>query len=318
MRHTAQACTFSDSRRDVDTDNRFLRSLNTTQIPTVSGDVSDPEQILTVLERYGPDVVIGAVDRIPTAPASPGWFAGCEVNYQAARATVDACTALAPEQRPFLLWVGSQDEYGLVPGPWHEKLNAEPTSPYATSKLMATDLLTAAIRTGTVTGCVVRLPLMFGEGQADSMLIPRFIITALHGLPLPIDDGDPVFMLGYMPDAAEWMIRLVSAHDAVTFPQIINTPGYRPATMHELVRLLDALLPDQIVADPRYDASLDNRAPWPDTTLAERISMGQVLETPIDLALAQTVEWYDRNRWFWLPGPRVSQPRASSVTCDTG
>ncbi len=283
--------------------NRILRSMHTPEIPTVSGDASDPGEILAVLERYRPDVVIGAVDRKPEVPAPPGWLAGCEINFQVAHATIEACALLPPDERPFLIWTGSQDEYGLAPGPWTEGTLPEPASPYAASKLSATDLIAGSIRAGIVSGCVTRLPVMFGEGQDQSMLVPLFVTAALQGLPLPVEAAESMFMLGYMPDAAEWLIRLASAHHAAAFPEVMNTPGYTPITIHEFVGLLDELLPGQVIAEPRLDDPLDQQSPWPDVTLAEKTGMGQILETPIDLALSQTIEWYKHNRWFWIPEP---------------
>lgn len=285
---------------DIDQGDRILRSLNTPQVPSVSGDATTCGQIREVLERYRPDVVVNAVGQIPPSPSRETWLGGYEVNYLTATATIDALATLSPEDRPFLLWVGSEEEYGAAPAPWLESVEPMPTTAYGTSKLAATTIVTAAIRSGIVAGCVVRLPLLFGGAQSPSMPIPQLITTALSGRPIPLLPGDPILMLAFAADIAEWMIRLASAHGATSFPLLINAPGYRPMSQNSIIKLLDSLFADGVIAAPRpSDWAPDPTPSYPDTSLAEDLGMGPVLETPLEHALGETIDWYDRNRWYW-------------------
>jgi nucleoside-diphosphate-sugar epimerase len=285
---------------DIDRGDRILRSLDTPQVPSVSGDATNVGQIREVLKRYRPDVVVSAVGQIPPSPNGEIWLGGYEVNYLTATATVDALAEVPPDERPFLLWVGSEEEYGAAPAPWSEANEPMPTTAYGTSKLAATTIVTAAIRSGVVGGCVVRLPLVFGGAQSPSMPIPRLITAALAGRPIPLLPGDPIVMLAYAPDIAEWMVRLASAYGATAFPPVINAPGYRPMSQNSIVKLLDSLFPNGLIATPRtFDWAPEPTPSYPDISLAEDIGMGPVLETPLEHALAETINWYDRNRWFW-------------------
>jgi len=283
----------------IESGDRILRSLGTSLIPTVSGDPTEAAQIADVLERYRPDVVINAVDVVSPHPDPADWLGSHEVNYQTARATIDAIAGLTPGDRPFLLWIGTQDEYGAARGPWDESLQARPVSAYGTSKLLATTIVTSAIRAGRIDGCVVRLPVTFGPAQAPTAAVAQLIIAALEGRPLPTVMDDPAFMLSYGLDAAEWIIRLTSARGAIAVPPIINAPGHRPFTLQEVIAVLDGLVPEAVVGPPSSGWSPEQSSPWPDTTLAERIGLGAVLQTPLELAFSKTVAWYDKNRWFW-------------------
>lgn len=285
---------------DIDRGNRILRSLDIPQVPSVSGNATNCGQIREVLERYRPDIVVNSVGQIPPSPNGEVWLAGYEVNYLTATATIDSLATLPPDERPFLLWVGSEEEYGAAPAPWSETTEPMPTTAYGTSKLAATTIVTAAIRSGIVDGCVVRLPLVFGGAQSPWMAIPGLITAALLGEPIPLLPGDPILTLAYATDVAEWMIRLASAHGATPFPPVINAPGYRPMSQNSIVKLLDNLFPTGVIAAPRpFDWAPEPTPSYSDISLADDMGMGPVLETPLEHALAETINWYDQNRWFW-------------------
>ena len=289
---------------DIERGDRILRSLNARQLPAVAGEVTNREQISDVLGRYRPDVVVSAADRAFPSPGANGWLGSYSDNYQAAIAIIDAIEMVDPERRPFLIWVGSEDEYGIAPAPWLESAQALPTSAYGTSKLLATTIIATAIRTGIVEGCVVRLPIVFGEAQSPARLIANLVIAALQGRPLSLPPGDPMFALTYATDAAEWMIRLAGARGAADFPTVVNAPGYRPMALRKFVSVLDGIVPDGVVTETLLpsDRTGVQSAQWPDTFLAEQLGLGPVLETPLEHALTETFAWYHRNRWFWTVG----------------
>ncbi len=288
---------------DLEQGERILRSLGISPPPAIPGDATDRQQVLDVLNRYQPDVIVNAVGRIDNASGDEPWLGRYSVNYGTATATVDAVAAVAPQDRPFVLWVGSQAEYGDAPSPWSESTPGRPATAYGLSKLMATEAVVAAIRADIIRGCVVRLPIVFGEAQQPTLVVAQLIVSSLAGQSLPMTAGQQTRMLAYAPDAARWMLGVAGGLLAEPAPPIVNLPGYEPMSIQSLVGLLDEALPNGTTADL---GAMDYRAnerlvAWPDTSLAE--SMGATRPTPIEHALRKTVDWYTDNPWFWKGRP---------------
>ena len=284
---------------DIERGERILDSLGISPPPAIAGDATNQQELFDLLDRYRPDIVVNAVGRIGRDTTTDSWLSPYSVNYDTAVATIDAVAAMAPADRPFIVWIGSQAEYGAAPSPWHESAACRPTTAYGVSKLLATETVMAAIRANVVRGSVFRLPIVFGEAQRPTLLIAQLVVSSLRGDTLPMTAGEQTRMFGYAPDTARWILRAASGQLAGTLPPVINVPGYEPAQVQHLVGLLDNILLNGATADL---GALEYRpeeqvTAWPDTSLAE--SLGPALSTPIDHALRKTVEWYHDNPWFW-------------------
>lgn len=284
---------------DIEQGGRILRSLGIPAPPAISGDATNRQQLIDVLDKYQPDIVVNAVGRIERTASDEPWLGRYSVNYATATATVDAVAALSPADRPFVLWVGSQAEYGVAPAPWNEIATCQPTTAYGLSKLMATEVVTAAIRAGIIRGSVVRLPIVFGEAQQPTLVVAQLIVSSLGGESLPMTAGEQTRMFAYARDSARWMLRAVSGSLTESMPPVVNAPGYAPITIRHLVSLLDDTLPNGTTANL---GAIEYRkeelsVAWPDTSVAE--AMGTSLAIPIEHALRETVAWYEDNPWFW-------------------
>lgn len=230
------------------------------------------------------------------------WLASVRGNVLPPAATLTAAAAMDDDARPVLILPASQMEYGQAPAPWTEQTPAQPLNAYGASKLMATELLCAAVRRGQVRGCALRLPLVFGPGQSPSMLVPEIIVKGLQGTPIAMSSGVQRRRFVDAEDAAGMMLaagcRLAAGEP---LPALVNAAASAPISIAEMARRTADCLP--VTADLRI-GSLPQRADerpdaWPDTTLAESLLLHPLRD--VDVSLRRTVDWYRENRWFFSP-----------------
>lgn len=279
---------------DIEGAQRLHRTVGLDGVITIAADATDPDVIANAIEEYSPTSVINAVGIL----RSPGdrWIRGYSVNIATALATVDAIAVTEPSLRPRIVWIASQAEYGSAESPWREDTREMPTSAYGVSKLAATSVVLGSIRAEALTGTVLRLPIVFGPAQDPTLFVPAAIHSALMDVPFPMTGGEQRRRLAYVRDIADTIIDIVMCREQL--PPLVNAPAFAPVMMKEIAGLISDLLPNRepaVLGAIRYrpDEQLDA---WPDTSLAA--SLGLEVRTKLEVALRETVEWYERNDWF--------------------
>lgn len=276
---------------------RFHESIGLEGTISIPGDATDATVLNAAISRHEPDILVNAVGVI-RADETTRWVGGYAVNYATAGATVDALAATNPSHRPFVIWIGSQAEYGNAPPPWTEATRELPSSAYGASKYIASALILSGQRSGLFSGCVVRLPIVFGPGQVPTLLIANAISSALAGKAMPMTPGEQKRRFAYAPDIAKAVIELGWRGQTGSVPPLLNSPASEPTAVRDVIQILERLLPTKMRAELgaleyRTGELLDA---WPDTLLAE--SLGLTAATPLEQALRETVDWYASNMWF--------------------
>lgn len=278
---------------------KIRASLGGEKIETDEVKHLDTEKLKNILADFGPDMIIHLAGSTCRDNSPEAWAKLTEANLTPT-ASVIAAAAQTPEtSRPAVVMPGSQMEYGLAPMPWTEKQITMPANPYGASKLAATELLQAAIRAGILRGCVTRLALVFGPGQAPVMIIPEVIGKALKNIEVRITEGRQRRRFVFVEDVAKFLLtigaRLVSGRDV---PPLINAPACEPVSIAELAKELLAILgnPVELKIGALPQRKNEQMNAWPDTTLADSENLIPV--TPLKEGLTQTAAWYRNNMWF--------------------
>ncbi|MDX2344374.1 MAG: NAD(P)-dependent oxidoreductase [Acidimicrobiia bacterium] len=281
---------------DIEKSRRFHESIGLSSVVSIAGDATDADVLRAAIDRYEPDIFVNAVGVIRTPPTTR-WLADYAVNYATAAATVDALAMTDSAEKPFVIWIGSQAEYGEATPPWTETTPAQPSSAYGASKQVASALILAGQRSKLFDSCVVRLPIVFGPGQAPTLIIASAICSALGGRKLPMTAGSQRRRFAYAPDIGSSVVALGRQGTSGSTPALMNFPASEPIEIRWVVQLLETLMPTMQVdlgaLEYRPGEQLDA---WPDCSLAE--SIGLTALTPLDQALAETVAWYQDNPWF--------------------
>ncbi len=281
---------------DIEQAPRFHESIGLDPVTSVVGDATDAKTLQNAIEQYEPDILVNAVGVIRTAQTG-NWVGGYAVNYNTAAATIDALAMTDDTKKPFTIWIGSQAEYGNAAPPWTETTREQPSSAYGASKQVASALILSGQRSGLFDACVIRLPIVFGPGQAPILIVASAICSALTGQRLPMTAGEQRRRFAYAPDIAKSVVALGRQGISSPLPPLVNSPASEPIAVRQVIRTLIALMPTMQVdlgaIEYRTGEILEA---WPDSGLAQ--SIGLTAATPLKQALAETVAWYQANAWF--------------------
>ncbi|MDP8992716.1 MAG: dTDP-glucose 4,6-dehydratase [Actinomycetota bacterium] len=260
----------------------------------VKGDVCDREAL--ELAMRGHDAVVhfaaeSAVDRSIVAPD-----AFVHTNCQGTNVVCDTARRLEIGR---VLHVSTDEVYGSVEeGSSSEDDPLDPRSPYSASKAGSDLIARSYLSTYGTPVLITRSSNNFGPYQYPEKVIPLFVTNLLDGLPVPLyGDGMNVRDWCFVDDNCS-AIDLVLRRGEVG--EIYNVGAGNEVPNRVLVDKLLALLgadesmvryvPDRLGHDRRY--SVDT---------AKVRSLGWSPSRDLDQALADTVDWYRDNRWWWEP-----------------
>jgi len=201
--------------------------------------------------------------------------------------------------------ISTDEVYGDATGDKHldEDSPLAPNSPYSASKAAA-DLLTRAYnKTYGLKTIITRCSNNFGPNQFPEKLIPKAVISALKGIPIPIyGDGSQVREWIYVDDHVDAILKVITKGK---LGEIYNiSSSYEMSNIDLVTKIKDIIqssngginvqikhVEDRPAHDRRY--SLDSSKIKKD--------LGWRPSFSFDLALEQTVKWYTINDWWWTP-----------------
>lgn len=198
-----------------------------------------------------------------------------------------------------VLHIGTDEVYGSVEvGSSLETDPLEPRSPYSASKAGSDLIALAYYHTHGTPVVVTRCTNNFGPYQYPEKAIPLFTTNLLDGKKIPLygdglNERDWLFVDDHCSG-----VHLVLTKG--TLGEIYNIGAGNETTNRVLVnKLLEAFgvgeemvqyVEDRKGHDRRYSVNIDKIT-----------KLGWKKERTLDEALAETVEWYRDNRWWWEP-----------------
>ena len=194
-----------------------------------------------------------------------------------------------------LVHVSSSEVYGRVArAPIVEESVTRSTTAYVASKLAGESHVYAAGITDGLPVIVARPFNAYGprchhEGDSGEV-IPRFILRALAGRPLPIfGNGEQTRDFTYVDDLAAMLCRLASTPAAVG--KVVNLGSGKDIAIGELAQRVGRAVGRDI--DVQYHPERPGDLPRlrADTTRACRL-LGPLPATPLATGLARLVNWY--------------------------
>ena len=195
--------------------------------------------------------------------------------------------------------ISTDEVYGSVPeGSSRETDELKPRNPYAASKAGADRLAYSYWATHQVPVVITRASNNYGPYQFPEKIIPLFITNALDDITVPLyGDGLNERDWLHVSDHCRALDRVIAAGVP---GEVYNVGGGNHVTNLELTKAILALagkpealirrVPDRPGHDRRY--SLDT---------AKLRALGWAPQVPFAPGLAETVEWYRQNEWWWRP-----------------
>lgn len=271
--------------RDVDDDPR---------VRFVKGNICDPASLEDAMAKHDAVVHFAAESHVDRSIAGPDDFV--HTNCFGTNIVMDTARRLEIGR---VVHIGTDEVYGSVEvGSSTESDPLEPRSPYSASKAGSDLIALSYHHTYGLPVVVTRCTNNFGPYQYPEKVIPLFTTNLLDGVSVPLY-GDGL-------NERDWIYvddHCAGVHLALRRGEpgeIYNIGAGNETPNRVLVDKLLALVgrgeelveyvADRLGHDRRYSVDISKIS-----------ALGWSRERSLDEALADTVEWYRANRWWWEP-----------------
>jgi len=279
-------------------------------------DIRNLGWMKALFERHSPDLVmhLAAESHVDRSIENPLVFVETNVAGTAnLLAAANAhCERLAPERRAAFrfLHVSTDEVFGsLGPAGFFSETTAyDPSSPYSASKASSDHMARAWQRTYGLPVIVTNCSNNYGPSQFPEKLIPLMILKARAGEPLPVyGKGENVRDWLYVVDHAR---ALELAAERGTPGETYCIGGASERRNIDVVRAicdaLDVRL-GPLASGPRRGL-IRHVADRPGHDQRYAIDAGKITAElgwrpggDFEAGLAQTIDWYLANEWWWAP-----------------
>jgi UDP-glucose 4-epimerase len=286
--HLADHLTRSGDYSVTVIDNESLGSranLDLERVRFVSGDLRDRDRLRAALEGQEAVVHLAADTRVMDSIENPAH------NFDNNVVGTFNLLELSRELGIGRLVAASTGGaiVGDVPPPVHERMAAQPTSPYGASKLMLEGYLSAYSAAFGLRGCALRFSNIYGPRSFHKgSVVAHFYKRILAGEPLIVyGDGSQARDFLYVGDLVEG-IRSAIDGDAVGAYQLGSGV---PTTVNELLDVMRGVTGRQF--DVVYEEFRAGEVvkTWCDIEKA-RVGLGFHPVTPLEEGLRRTWEWF--------------------------
>lgn len=266
------------------------------QYQFMKGDIVDHEVVAKSLRAADAVVNFAAESHVDRSISNPSAFFGTNLT-----GTVTLLEEIRKAKSDIRMVQISTDEvYGDVrTGMSREGDPVHPSSPYAASKVAADLACLAYVKTYGLKIAITRSCNNFGPNQFPEKFIPKVIIRALRGMPIPIyGDGNQQRDWIYVEDN-------VAAIDSVLTNgiegQIYNvSAGESHTNLQVATKILSTLRKSHdLLTHARDRPGHDTRYQMDSTKI--RRELGWSPKHEYARSLTRTIRWYQNNPWWWEP-----------------
>ncbi|MEE1943114.1 dTDP-glucose 4,6-dehydratase [Streptomyces sp. TRM 70361] len=268
----------------------------------VHGDICDRALVAEILQ--GGDLVVHFAAESHVDRSISGSEDFIRTNVLGTQVLLDASTRA--EVRKFV-HVSTDEVYGSIDeGSWSEEQPLEPNSPYSASKASSDLLVRAFHRTHGLPVCITRCSNNYGPYQNPEKMIPLFVTQLLDGRKVPLyGDGGNVRDWLHVDDHCRAVALVAEKGEA---GEVYNIGGGTELTNRELTgRLLRMVGADWVMVENVADRKGHDRRYSVDITKIYT-ELGYRPRVSFDEGLAETVEWYKKQRDWWEPLKRAGNP----------
>ena len=268
---------------------------NSPRFSFIHGDIRDPAIVKKAMEGHHAVVHFAAESHVDRSVNNSRIFV--ETNVLGTQTLLDQ--ALTQELEKFV-HVSTDEVYGSIDsGSWNEDEPLLPNSPCSASKA-ASDLLVRSYHiTHGLNTSITRCSNNYGTHHFPEKVIPLFVTNLLDGEKVPLyGDGSNIRDWLHVDDHCRGIALVLNAGRA---GEIYNIGGGTELSNLELTNLLltstgrDGSYVERVADrkghDRRYSVSINKI----------RSELGYSPQVPFDQGLADVVQWYRDNRWWWEP-----------------
>ncbi|XP_073058343.1 trifunctional UDP-glucose 4,6-dehydratase/UDP-4-keto-6-deoxy-D-glucose 3,5-epimerase/UDP-4-keto-L-rhamnose-reductase RHM3-like [Primulina eburnea] len=278
----------------------------------VEGDVCSADLVKYILDTENVDTIMHFAAQTHVDNSFGNSFEFIKNNVYGTCVLLEACKVFGKIKRFVHVSTdevyGETDENATVGN--HEASQLLPTNPYSASKAGAEMLVMAYGRSYGLPVIITRGNNVYGPHQFPEKLVPKFILLAMKGKPLPIHgDGSNVRSYLYCEDVAE-AFEIVLHRGEVGHVYNVGTDEEKRVldVATDICRLF-SLDPSETIKFVENRPFNDQRY-FLDTQKLKKLGWSE--RTKWENGLRKTMEWYVRNFDWWgdvsaalLPHPRM-------------
>ncbi|MQL86000.1 hypothetical protein Taro_018516 [Colocasia esculenta] len=290
----------------------LLPSRSSPNFKFVKGDIASADLVHYLLITESIDTIMHFAAQSHVDNSFGNSFEFTKNNIYGTHVLLEACKVTGQIKR--FIHVSTDEVYGETDEDAavgnHEASQLLPTNPYSASKAGAEMLVMAYGRSYGLPVITTRGNNVYGPNQFPEKLIPKFILLAMRGEPLPIHgDGSNVRSYLYCEDVAEAFEVVLHQGEVGHVYNIGTKKERRVIDVAKDVCKLFKLDPDTVIKFVENRPFNDQRYFLDDQKLK---NLGWSEHTTWDEGLNKTLEWYTSNPDWWgdvsgalLPHPRT-------------
>jgi dTDP-glucose 4,6-dehydratase len=281
------------------TDN--LKDITDTRYRYVNFDINNKEALEALAKTTDINMIVNfaAETHVDRSISNPTEFIDSNVN-----GVVSLLEFCRLHDIQLFVQISTDEVYGDATGHKHldEDYPLKPNSPYSASKAAA-DLLTRAYnKTYGLKTIITRCSNNFGPNQFPEKLIPKAVISALKGLPIPIyGDGSQIREWIYVHDHVDAILKAIAKGKR---GEIYNISSSHEMSNIDLVTKITEILRRNIGINVRIKHVQDRPAHDKRYSLNSskiKKDLGWNPSFSFNFALEHTIKWYVNNEWWWRP-----------------
>ena len=274
--------------------DNFKDLLNSPRFSFVQGDIGDAEKVNAAIHEHQIDMIINfaAESHVDRSILDPDAF--IQTDVYGTYVLLEAARAVGVER---FLQVSTDEVYGSIArGTFKETDPLEPNSPYSASKAGGELMVRAYHTTYGVRTLVTRGSNTFGPYQYPEKLASLFITNAIDDQPLPVyGDGRQVRDWLYVSDHCQGIDTVLHQGQV---GEVYNVGGENERFNIDVTEMIVTLLgkPHSLIRYVPDRPGHDRRYALDCTKIS---SLGWSPRYAWEAAMAETVDWYKKNQWWW-------------------
>ena len=261
-------------------------SANIDGVQYFQADIRNREEVISTLIGHHFDYVVNLSGYINHASIFNGGNGVIETHFTG---LVNLLSALDVSGLKRFVQIGSSDEYGLQPAPQSEDMREMPIGPYSVAKVAATHLMQMLHRTQGFPVIILRLFLVYGEGQDNGRFLPQVINGCLEARQFAVSEGSQLRDFCHVDDICRGIMTSLTA-DAEG--EVINLASGTPVSLRAVIETVRRLIGkgepdfDQIKIRPS-----ENMALYAEVEKANRL-LGWNSRIGLNDGLKRTITFY--------------------------
>ncbi|KAK9664377.1 hypothetical protein RND81_14G037200 [Saponaria officinalis] len=278
----------------------------------IKGDIASADLVNYILTTEGIDTIMHFAAQTHVDNSFGNSFEFTKNNIYGTHVLLEACKVTGQQIKRFI-HVSTDEVYGETDEDAaignHEASQLLPTNPYSATKAGAEMLVMAYGRSYGLPVITTRGNNVYGPNQFPEKMIPKFMLLAMKGLPLPIHgDGSNVRSYLYCEDVAEAFETILHKGEVGHVYNIGTLKERRVLDVAKEICNLFSRNPDETIKFVENRPFNDQRYFLDDQKLK---SLGWFERTSWKDGLIKTMEWYVKNPDWWgdVSGALVPHPR---------